>query len=309
MALHGLAHAVIGVPDVDVNRIFYRDFGLVEGTAGRFSTSDGGEQLRLVEQPLRGLVEIGIAADDHDDLARIRRAAQAHGVEVADDGDDVILAEPVLGFRARVTIRPRVEQVPSPPVLPNRPGVAERGSARAPGIYPPDAVQPRRLGHVLYATSDLEASSRFLREVLGFRLTDSVPGVIEFLRCSTDHHNIGLIASPTPHLHHSSWQVDDVDQIGHGAHRLLGTDPTCDVWGLGRHFLGSNYFWYLRDPAGNYAEYFADLDQIVDDAEWMARTWDPDKALYAWGPPVPPAFLEPIDLDELSAAYVAAGAS
>ncbi len=85
-----------------------------------------------------------------------------------------------------------------------------------------------------------------------------------------------------PFLHHSSWQVDDVDQIGHGAMRLLGTDPTCGVWGLGRHFLGSNYFWYLRDPAGNYAEYFADLDQIAADVEWQARTWDPDKALYAW---------------------------
>ena len=189
--------------------------------------------------------------------------------------------------------------------LPNRPGATERGSTRAPAIFAPDAVRPRRLGHVLYATADLEASSRFFREVLGFRLSDSVPGLIEFLRCSTDHHNIGLVASPVPFLHHSSWQVDDVDQIGHGAMRLLGTDPTCDVWGLGRHFLGSNYFWYLRDPAGNYAEYFADLDQIVDDASWLARTWEPEKALYAWGPPVPPDFLEPVDLDELSTAYAA----
>ena len=59
----------------------------------------------------------------------------------------------------------------------------------------------------------------------------------------------------------------------------------CSVWGLGRHFLGSNLFWYFRDPAGNFAEYFADLDQIGDDDAWIARDWAPDKSLYAWGPP------------------------
>jgi catechol 2,3-dioxygenase-like lactoylglutathione lyase family enzyme len=305
MALHGLAHAVVGVSDVDATRAFYREFGLSEAAAGSFSTSDGGEQLRLVDAPQRTLVEVAIAADDPDDIDRIRSAARSHDADAVDDGGDLVVTEPIVGFRARVTIRPRIEQAASPPGVYNRPGATDRGTTRSPAIFPPDAVRPRRLGHVLYATPDIEASSRFLRNVLGFKLTDSVPGIIEFLRCSSDHHNIGLVSSPVPYLHHSSWQVDDVDQIGHGAMRLLGTDPTCDVWGLGRHFLGSNYFWYLRDPAGNYAEYFADLDQIVDDAEWLARTWEPDKALYAWGPPVPPTFLAPADLDELSAVYTA----
>ena len=71
-----------------------------------------------------------------------------------------------------------------------------------------------------------------------------------------------------PFFHHSSWQVNDVDEIGQGAHHLLAVDPSRNVWGLGRHFLGSNLFWYFRDPAGNFAEYFADLDQIGDDDEW-----------------------------------------
>ncbi len=57
MALHGLAHAVVGVPDVDANRTFYREFGLIEGPNGRFSSADGGEQLRLVHAPVRQLVE------------------------------------------------------------------------------------------------------------------------------------------------------------------------------------------------------------------------------------------------------------
>ncbi len=146
---------------------------------------------------------------------------------------------------------------------------------------------------------------RFLTEVLGFQVSDTSPGIIAFLRCSADHHNVGLIGSPVPFFHHSSWQVNDVDEIGKGAQNLLAADPGRNVWGLGRHFLGSNLFWYFRDPAGNFAEYFADLDQIPVAAEWEARQWEPDKALYAWGPPVPPDFVEPSDLPEIEAAIKA----
>ncbi len=74
------------------------------------------------------------------------------------------------------------------------------------------------------------------------------------------------------------------------------------MWGLGRHFLGSNLFWYFRDPSGNFAEYYADLDQIPVAAEWEARQWEPDKALYAWGPPVPKDFVAPSDVEEIAAA-------
>jgi catechol-2,3-dioxygenase len=143
---------------------------------------------------------------------------------------------------------------------------------------------------------------RFLQNVLGFQLSDVSPGVIAFLRCSEDHHNVGLISSPVPFFHHSSWQVNDVDEIGKGAQNLLAVDPGRSVWGLGRHFLGSNLFWYFRDPSGNFAEYYADLDQIPDDAEWDAQDWAPDKSLYAWGPPVPKAFVHPDDVEEIAAA-------
>jgi catechol-2,3-dioxygenase len=162
-------------------------------------------------------------------------------------------------------------------------------------------VRPRKLGHVIFATPDIEHTQRFFLDVMGFRLSDSVPGLISFMRCSSDHHNVALMQSPVPFFHHSSWQVNDVDEIGHGASKLIGVDPTCDVWGLGRHFIGSNLFWYLRDPAGNFAEYYADLDQIVDDDLWLARTWDPSKSLYIWGPSVPKRFLVPEDLDEIEA--------
>ena len=82
---------------------------------------------------------------------------------------------------------------------------------------------------------------------------------------------------------------------------MLATDPARHVWGLGRHHIGSNFFWYLRDPAGNFAEYYADLDVIVDDELWKPDDIADLRALMAWGPPVPPSFIAPDDLGALMA--------
>ena len=211
----------------------------------------------------------------------------------------ISFTEPIVGLGFHVTIRDRVSSapIPTPPI--NAPGSWVRNGERAPAIFQEGRATPRRLGHVLYTTPDIASSMDFLTDVIGFKVSDTSAGIIAFLRCSTDHHNIGLISSPATVFHHSSWQVNDVDEIGRGAHHLLSEDPDRSVWGLGRHFLGSNFFWYFRDPAGNYAEYFADLDQIGDEVEWVTRDWDPGKSLYAWGPPVPPDFVRPRDVDEI----------
>jgi catechol 2,3-dioxygenase-like lactoylglutathione lyase family enzyme len=304
MALHGLAHITIGVPNVDEARAFYNEFGLTESAdlPGRFASADGGEQLTIVHQPVRRLVEVAVAADDTDDIDRIRHAAKAADIDSSIDGHDLLLTDPVVGLPIRVTARARIESTPAIPAALNAPGVRVRGSQRSPAIDERDGASPRRLGHVFMTTTDLAASRRFYEGVLGFRASDVVPGVSAFLRCSADHHNIAFAEAPVPFFHHSSWQVDDVDTIGHGAQKLLAVDPSRDIWGLGRHFLGSNYFWYFRDPSGNYAEYFADLDQI-DDADWTTGEWGPEKSLYAWGPAVPSNFLVPDDIEELAAAF------
>ena len=302
MALHGLADMTLGVRDVDKVSEFYAQFGLSPKPVNRFSTQDGGEQLRLVSHPFRRLLAVTIAADDTDDVERVRRSAAAHDTPVTEHDDGAIsVVEPVVGVRLTVAIRPRSSQVWVPSPDPNAPGHIARRDERAAAIFGGGSVSPRRLGHVLYGTPDIEGSTRFLTDVIGFRLSDSSPGIIAFLRCSPDHHNIGLMSCPVPFFHHSSWQVNDVDEIGHGAQHMMSQFEGCSAWGLGRHFLGSNLFWYLRDPAGNFAEYYADLDQIVDDDAWVARNWEPDKSLYAWGPAVPREFLSPPDLDEIAA--------
>jgi catechol 2,3-dioxygenase-like lactoylglutathione lyase family enzyme len=306
MALHGLADITLGVPRVDETAGFYTEFGLTPTAPGTFATVDGGDQLHLVQRPYRQLVEYSLAADDADDVDRIRSNARRAGLDITEHDDGGIsVAEPIVGIRARVKIRPRITQEPFSSIVMNTPGASVRPAERAPAIFDSSPARPRRLGHALYTTPDLPASMAFLTDVLGFKVSDTSAGVIAFLRCGEDHHNIGLIDAPVPFFHHSSWQVNDVDEIGRGAQNLLAVDPARNAWGLGRHFLGSNLFWYFRDPAGNFAEYFSDLDQIPLDAEWEARDWAPDKSLYAWGPPVPPTFVHPADVEEIAAAIAA----
>ena len=59
-------------------------------------------------------------------------------------------------------------------------------------------------------------------------------------------------------------------------------------WGLGRHVLGSNYFHYVRDPWGSYAEYSSDIDYIPVDHDWKAGDHPPEDSFYVWGPAPPP---------------------
>jgi hypothetical protein len=63
-------------------------------------------------------------------------------------------------------------------------------------------------------------------------------------------------AAPVTFLHHTSWEVVDVEEVGRGAHAMLAEHPERHVWGIGRHWIGSNFFYYLHDPAGNMSEYY-----------------------------------------------------
>jgi catechol 2,3-dioxygenase-like lactoylglutathione lyase family enzyme len=302
VALHRLASITIGVPNVEKTSAYYAEFGLSRDGA-TFSTRDGGEQLRIVESRSRRLIELCVGVDDPDDLDRASERLFRLGITVQRDLSSVSAVEIHSGVRAVIETLPRISQDPARVVAYNGPGRAERLNNRATGILRQGPIRPRKLGHVVIGTPDAEASQRFFVEGVGFKLSDQVRGLAAFIRCSNDHHNLLIQPSPVAFLHHTSWQVEDVDEVGRGAMRMLEGHPERHVWGLGRHYIGSNFFWYLRDPAGNFSEYYSDMDTITDDQLWTPGTWEPSLgALYAWGPDVPPSMLEPEDLADLMAA-------
>jgi catechol 2,3-dioxygenase-like lactoylglutathione lyase family enzyme len=288
----------VAVPDVKATSAFYREFGLVERAPGRLASAVGGEQLRLVAAPSRRLVELGVGVDDPDDLARATEVARSQGREVLRGTDTVAFEEPASEVRVLVRIAPRHPGSDAP----NRDPIpaSRRTNRRAPPLERTEPVHPRKLGHVVIGSPDA-LRTRATFEALGFKVSDEIKDLAVFLRCSTDHHNLLIQRAPVPFLHHTSWQVADVDEIGRGAKAMLDVDPTRHTWGLGRHFVGSNFFWYLRDPAGNFAEYYADMDVIVDDQLWQPGVFSDERALYAWGPPPPASFIVPDDLADLMA--------
>jgi catechol 2,3-dioxygenase-like lactoylglutathione lyase family enzyme len=303
MALHRMQSITIGVPNVDETRAFYRDFNLTETAPGVFATADGGEQLRIVPAPVRRVVEFTVGAEDPDDVARIASQLAHIDVPFERDGTRVSAIDGGTGVLVNVDIAPKIVQEPAAAPRYNGPGRVDR-QGRSPRLRDSDAqraARPRKLGHLVLGSLDVEASGRFFEQGIGFKLSDSIKGIGAFLRCSNDHHNLLLQKSPVQFLHHTSWQVEDVDEIGLGAQALLSKDPARHVWGFGRHHVGSNFFWYFRDPAGNFAEYYADMDVILDDQLWKPQVWEGVRSLYSWGPPPPPSFIRPDDLAELMA--------
>jgi len=298
MALHRLTSITIGVPNVAETAAYYTDFGLTPDQEGWFTTRDAGRQLRIVHASRRHLVEVRIGADTPDDLAVAASRLKRLGVE-SEMSDTLTAYDSATGVRAVLEVIPRLFQESVTATAYNGPGRNERTGSRASGILRTGRVQPRKLGHAVIGTTDLDATTAFFRDGIGFKASDYIKDHGAFLRCSTDHHNILVLAAPVTFLHHSSWQVDDIDEVGRGASAMLEDHPERHVWGLGRHHAGSNFFWYLKDPAGNFSEYYSDMDCIVDDQLWTPEVLAGAKGLFNWGPPPPPSFLAPDDLAAL----------
>lgn len=306
MSLHRLLAMRVGVPRPDELAGFYAEVGLATDGEGRVTSPDGGTQVVIEEAPYRQLLGVEIGAAHERDLDDIGGRLADLGVTIEGRSSSLTAVDPISHVRFRVTVAEPLAQVGSTAVVDNRPGATvrrnERASAVSQGPRP-----PRRLGHLVIGTPDIAATQRFLVDGLGCKVSDQADGIVSFLRCSTDHHNIGLVHSPVPILQHYSWECDDVDHVGHTATALLRADADRQTWGLGRHFAGSNFYWYLRDPSGAFMELFSDLDVIDDDDAWEAQRTPLalEHVANSWGPDIPMEFIAPHDLPELQAAWAA----
>lgn len=160
--------------------------------------------------------------------------------------------------------------------------------------YPYDsiAVRPRKFGHATVKSSEPEELDRFLREVLGFRLSDTVPGVLSWYRCNQDHHGVAVAPAEASGLHHYAFEVEGWASIEAFCDHL-GEHDTEMIWGPGRHGPGRNLFTYHVDPAGALLEVFTDLQLIETEFDYEPKVWEATpKTLNQWGPPPPPDFFD-----------------
>ena len=307
MALHRLVSMRVGVPDPAALGAFYDEMQLTRATADGFTGSEGGPVVQLEQYPFRRLLEVTAGADDESHVAAAASRLTEAGLHPVVTDGVLSVVDPASQVTLRIEVAEPFTQSAIPRADENAPGLTVRHNARANGVFGA-ARPPRRLGHLVIGTPDLEGTRDLLSHGLGYKVSDDMAPIMTFMRCSTDHHNVALVASPVPMLQHYSWECDDVDHVGHAATALLRTDPARHAWGFGRHFLGSNYYWYLRDPSGSFLELYSDMDVIDDDDAWAEVQRTPvgfEHIANSWGPALPAEFIEPDDMAALQSAWAA----
>jgi catechol 2,3-dioxygenase-like lactoylglutathione lyase family enzyme len=295
--IRSIQHVALQLPRVDDARAFYTALGLelaergdrlVARCAGRAQ-----DQVLVTEGPRPALryVSFGGRAED---LPATAARLQARGVTLEDPPagapDGLWFRDPdrnLIHLGTEASAPPRAAEA----VAINTSGAIVRPSVRG---CPPFGLDPKplRLAHIILFTPDPKAQAQFYTGALGMKLTDFVgDDFVYFLRGASDgdHHLLGLLKSPTPGLHHQSYEMDSLDHMQLGARRV--TDAGFQhVWGTGRHTVGSNFFHFFRDPWGTLAEYTFDLDFIPEGSAWEARHWSKEQGLFLWsndGPPPP----------------------
>jgi catechol 2,3-dioxygenase-like lactoylglutathione lyase family enzyme len=296
LGVHSLDHFGLAVPDVADAERFYAAFGLAAvaqgGRLGLFTEGGTHRWGSIIEGPRKALghVSFGAFADDlpafagHLDRLGIARTDPPPGT----DSNGLWFRDPdgiAVEIRAAEKVSPSVKPAFGDPSAPE-------GMRGAPWRAEAPRARPRRLSHVLLFVRDVARSVQFYRNALGLRLSDSSGGVIAFMHGvhGSDHHLLAFAQSPAPGLHHSSWDMGSIGAIGLGAIHMAESG-FAEGWGLGRHVIGSNYFHYVRDPWGSYAEYAADIDFIPAGQDWQDTAPAPEDAFTIWGPTPPADFV------------------
>jgi catechol 2,3-dioxygenase len=301
--VHSVNEFVFSVPDLEQARHFYTAFGLdVRAEAGALALYTHGHPhrwARVTKGPRKRIqwVSLGIHAEDEPRFEQ-RLAALAVTRIAAPEGADaggLWVAGPD-GLPVQLVVANKAS--PSHPAP--REAVPECGNAgRAPARSQTAAVRPLYLSHILLFSADVDAARVFYENALGLRLSDKSGSVIAFMHSphGSDHHLIALAKSTGVGLHHSSWCVPSMDAVGLGSQQMEQAGYG-QGWGVGRHVLGSNYFRYVRDPWGSYAEYSYDIDFVEPGNTWPAADHPAEDSLYVWGPSLPEDFITNHELDQ-----------
>ena len=292
--IHSIDHFALEVPDLPPAQTFFDAFGLRVERAGdgldlRASGSDQ-RWGRIVPGPRKRLAYLAFNAYAQE-LDALRAQAAAAGAiaerHAAGSAEGFWCRDPD-GNLIQVRAGPKTSPDAKSPVPTVSARAGERG-VQGRSCY--GKVRPRRLSHVLLFATDVPRMVAFYENALGLRLSDRSEDAIAFLhaRHGSDHHMLAFGRSEAKGWHHSSWDVPDLEHVGRGASQMAAAGYT-KGWGTGRHVLGSNYFHYVQDPWGSFAEYSADIDFIPAGGAWDGHDWPPEDSLYLWGPDVPEYF-------------------
>jgi len=138
-------------------------------------------------------------------------------------------------------------------------------------------VEIKRVGHVVLNVKDVEESTKFYTEIIGFQIAKQSE-TATFLTCGKIHHDLALFQSRIPYktkdglgLNHMALQVEDFDMLTEYHHMLevnnIKIDRTTD------HGMTSSI--YLTDPDGNGIELFCNNQENPE--EGLALMGSPER--------------------------------
>jgi catechol 2,3-dioxygenase len=147
-----------------------------------------------------------------------------------------------------------------------------------------------KIGHVALYVKDIEASTRFYTDVLGFHVSDvyqddMMPGGAVFLRCNPDHHGIALFRATEENpagagLHHLAFEVATLDDVVRARAHLREHAVPIDF--DGRRRAGVQIAVEFRDPDNHRLEIYWGIDQIAPgETARPAHEWKGAKSLEA----------------------------
>lgn len=133
-------------------------------------------------------------------------------------------------------------------------------------------IKVKKLGHVVYEVSDVERSTRFWTEIMGFHVSDRNENGMVFLHCAGDHHTIALVPTagkkPAKHedgllqIHHWAMEVDSLEALFEAREFLRARG--IPVAYEGRRGPGGNPGLEFQDPDGYIVEIYCGMDQIAE---------------------------------------------
>ena len=142
-------------------------------------------------------------------------------------------------------------------------------------------AKPKRIGHLVINVKDLDASTKFYTEVLGFEISLERPGFGTFLTCGSIHHDLALFQAPEGAsevtegglgLNHMAIQVEDFAELTDYYNKLQEYFEKSDLRTVDHSMTRSIY---IKDPDGNGIELFCNSqDNAVDG---LAEMRSPDR--------------------------------
>ena len=146
-------------------------------------------------------------------------------------------------------------------------------------------IKIKKIGHVVLNVSDIERSSKFWTEIMGFKFSDRNEIGMVFFRNSTDHHTVALLQAKEKTelpkrgqvgFDHMALEVATVSELFKIRDFLKAKGV--EIFYEGRRGPGGNPGVEFYDPDGYKIEIYAAMDQVGTDGksrpanEWKRAT-------------------------------------